>query len=63
MLNLIRLKCHETYRINKPTELKLLTSLRLGLSHLNFLQGDTYTSHKYADKNHSNRNNKKNKIK
>ena len=59
MLNLIRLKSHETYRIDKPTGLKLLTRLRLGLSHLNFLQGDTYTSHKYADKNHSNRNNKK----
>ena len=35
MLNLIRPKCNETCRIHNPTELKLLTRLRLGLSHLN----------------------------
>ena len=35
MLNLIRPKCNETYRIHNPTGLKLLTRLKLGLSHLN----------------------------
>ena len=35
MFNLIRAKCNETYRIHNPTGLKLLTRLRLGLSHLN----------------------------
>ena len=35
MLNLMRPKCNETYGIYNPTELKLLTSLLVGLSHLN----------------------------
>ena len=35
MLNLIRPKCNDTYGIHNPTGLKLLTRLRLGLSHLN----------------------------
>ena len=35
LLNLIRPKCNETSGIHHPTGLKLLTSLRLGLSHLN----------------------------
>ena len=35
MLNLIRPKCNETYGIYNPTVLKLLTCLRLGLSHVN----------------------------
>ena len=35
MLNLIRPKCNDTYRIYNPMGLKLLTRLRLGLSHLN----------------------------
>ena len=35
MLNLIRSKCNETYRIHNPTGLKLWTRLRLGLCHLN----------------------------
>ena len=35
MLNLIRPKCNDTYGIYNPTGLKLLTRLRLGLSHLN----------------------------
>ena len=35
MLNLIRSKCNNTYRILNPTGLKLLTCLQLGLSHLN----------------------------
>ena len=35
MLNLIRPKCYETYRIHNATGLKLLTRLRLGLNHLN----------------------------
>ena len=34
MSNLIRPKCNETYGIHHPTGLKLLTRLRLGLSHL-----------------------------
>ena len=35
MLNLIRPKCNDTCGIHNPTELKLLTRLRLVLSHLN----------------------------
>ena len=35
MLILKRPKCNETYGIHNPTELKLLTRLRLGLSYLN----------------------------
>ena len=35
MFNLIRPKCKETNGIHNPTELKLLTRLRVGLSHLN----------------------------
>ena len=35
MLNLIRPKCNDTYGIHNTTGLKLLTRLRLGLSHLN----------------------------
>ena len=35
MLNAIRPKCNETYGIDNPTGLKLLTRLQLGLSHLN----------------------------
>ena len=35
MLNLIRLKCNETYGIHHATGLKLLIRIRLGLSHLN----------------------------
>ena len=35
MLNLIRPKCNDTYRIYNPMGLKLLTRLRLGLNHLN----------------------------
>ena len=35
MFNLIRPKCNHTYGIHNPTGLKLLTRLRLGLSHLN----------------------------
>ena len=35
MLNLIRPKCNDTYGIENPTGLKLLTRIRLGLSHLN----------------------------
>ena len=35
MLNLIRPKCNETHGIHNPTGLRLLTGLRLGLSHLN----------------------------
>ena len=38
MLNLIRPKCNETYRIQNSTGLKLLTRLRIGLSHLNHHQ-------------------------
>ena len=34
MLNLIRPKCNEAYGVHNPTGLKLLTRLRLGLSHL-----------------------------
>ena len=34
MLNLIRPKCNDTYGIHNPSGLKLLTRLRLGLSHL-----------------------------
>ena len=35
MLNLIRPKGNDTYGIHNTTGLKLLTCLRLGLSHLN----------------------------
>ena len=35
MLNLIRPKCNKTHGIHNPSGLKLLTRLRLGLSHLN----------------------------
>ena len=35
MLNQIRPKCNEAYGIHNSTGLKLLTRLRLGLSHLN----------------------------
>ena len=35
MLNLIRPKCNDTYGNHNSTGLKLLTRLRLGLSHLN----------------------------
>ena len=45
MLNLIRPKCHETYEIHNPTGLKLLTRLRLGLSHLN----DHRFNHNFRD--------------
>ena len=41
MLNLIRPKCNETYVIHHPNGLKLLTRLRLGLSHL--------SNHKFRD--------------
>ena len=45
LLSLIRLKCNETYRIHHPTGLKLLTRVRLGLSHPN----DHKFNHKYRD--------------
>ena len=45
MLNLIRPKCNNTYGIHKPTMLKLLTHLRLGLSHLN----DHKFNHNFRD--------------
>ena len=45
MLNLIRPKCNDTYRIHNPTGLKLLTRLRLGLSHLN----DHKFNHNFKD--------------
>ena len=45
MLNLIRPKCNDTYRIYNPTGLKLLTRLRLGLSHLN----DHKFNHNFKD--------------
>ena len=45
MLNLIRPKCNDTYRIYNPTGLKLLTRLRLGLSHLN----DHKSNHNFKD--------------
>ena len=45
MLNLIRPKCNETYEIHNPTGLKLLTHLRLGLSHLN----DHKFNHNFRD--------------
>ena len=45
MLNLIRPKCNETYGIHNPTGLKLLTRLRLGLSHLN----DHKFNHNFRD--------------
>ena len=45
MLNLRRPKCNETYGIQNPTGLKLLTRLRLGLSHLN----DHKFNHKFRD--------------
>ena len=35
MLNQIRPKCNEAYEVHNSTGLKLLTRLRLGLSHLN----------------------------
>ena len=45
MLNLLRPKCNETCGIHNPTELKLLTRLRLGLSHLN----DHKLNHTFRD--------------
>ena len=36
MLNLIIPKYNETYGIHNPTVLKLLTRMRLGLSHYNY---------------------------
>ena len=45
MFNLIRPKCNETYGIHNPTGLKLLTRLRLGLSHLN----DHKFNHNFRD--------------
>ena len=45
MLNLIRPKCNDTYGIHNPTGLKLLTRLRLGLSHLN----DDKFNHNFKD--------------
>ena len=45
MLNLIRPKCNDTYGIHNPTGLKLLTRLRLGLSHLN----DHRFNHNFKD--------------
>ena len=45
MLNLIRPKCNDTYGIHNPTGLKLLTRLRLGLSHLN----DHKFNHNFKD--------------
>ena len=45
MLNLIRSKCNEAYGIHNPTRLKLLTRLRLGLSHLN----DHKFNHNFRD--------------
>ena len=45
MLNLIRTKCNDTYGIHNPTGLKLLTRLRLGLSHLN----DHKFNHNFKD--------------
>ena len=45
MLNLIRPKCNETYGIHNPAGLKLLTRLRLGLSHLN----DYKFNHNFRD--------------
>ena len=45
MLNLIRPKCNDTYGIDNPTGLKLLTHLRLGLSHLN----DHKFNHNFKD--------------
>ena len=45
LFNLIRPKCNETYRIHHTTGLKLLTRLRLGLSHLN----DHKFNHSFRD--------------
>ena len=45
LLNLIRPKCNEAYGIHNPTGLKLLTRLRLGLSHLN----DHKFNHNFRD--------------
>ena len=45
MLNLIRPKCNDTYGIHNRTGLKLLTCLRLGLSHLN----DHKFNHNFKD--------------
>ena len=45
MLNLIRPKCNNIYGIHNPTGLKLLTSLRLGLSNLN----DYKLNHNFKD--------------
>ena len=45
LLNLIRRKCNETYGIHHRTRLKLLTRLRLGLSHLN----DHKFNHNFRD--------------
>ena len=45
MLNLIRPKCNDTYGVYNPTGLKLLTRLRLGLSHLN----DHKFNHNFKD--------------
>ena len=45
MLNLIRLKCNDTYGLYNPTGLKLLTRVRLGLSQLN----DHKFNHNFKD--------------
>ena len=45
MLSLIRPKCNDTCGIHNPTGLKLLTRLRLGLSHLN----DHKFNHNFRD--------------
>ena len=45
ILNLIRHKCNETNRIHNPTGLKLLTCIRLSLSHLN----DHKFNHNFRD--------------
>ena len=45
MLNLIRPKCNDTYGIHSRTGLKLLTHLRLPLSHLN----DHKFNHNFKD--------------
>ena len=45
ILDLIRPKCNDTYGIHNPTGLKLLTRLRLGLSHLN----DHKFNHNFKD--------------
>ena len=45
MLNSIRPKCNDAYGIHNPTGLKLLTRIRLGLSHLN----DQKFNHNFKD--------------